>query len=209
MKEIKSITVSKETMKRWWLFLLLLVVGLAILFSSVYFLYFPNGFQGGRNPDYKTIILFGREIWDTIHLWAGIGMIIVLVIHIAMHTKWIVTMGKRLFQRKSNRLKNMKSSARFNIILNTIAAFSFMVAALTGIVLMFYPSGRNVYVVNNFIFTKAVWDLIHTWSGVIMLISAVLHLYIHWKWVTKVTKRVIRSKNQMALNEKMIRSSNG
>ena len=208
MVEIKSPSVSNVTLNRWWLFLLLSVTGIAVLLSSVYFLFFPNGFQGGRNPDYETIILFGREMWDTIHLWAGIGMIIVLIIHIAIHDKWIFTMVKRLFQRKSNGKKRLHSFARFNILLDAIAALSFLVAALTGFVLMFYPSGRNVQGIYNFIFTKEVWDLIHTWSGVVMLISAVLHFYIHWKWVTKVTNRVIGSVNNVNKYKKILRSTN-
>jgi amino acid transporter len=204
----KSPSVSNATLNRWWLVLLLSVTGIAILFSSVYFLYFPNGFQGGRNLDYETTILFGREMWDTIHLWAGIGMIVVLVIHIAVHDKWISVMAKRLFRGKSNGINRLNGPARLNILLDTIAALSFIAAAITGFVLMFYPSGRNIPNTINFIFTKEVWDLIHTWSGVIMLISAVLHFYIHWKWITKVTNRVIGSINNVNNYKKILRSTN-
>ncbi|MDO9545872.1 MAG: DUF4405 domain-containing protein [Pelolinea sp.] len=209
MVEIKNSSVSNATLNRWWLVLLLSITGITILFSSEYFLFYPNGFQGGRNPDYGTIILFGREMWDTIHLWAGIGMIIVLVIHIAVHDKWIFTMVKRLFQGKSNGIKYLNGAARFNILLDVVAGLSFLIAAITGFILMFYPSGRYVQDIYHFIFTKEVWDLIHTWSGVIMLISAILHFYIHWRWITKVTKRVIGSKNQLNTNERKIRSTNG
>jgi len=98
--EVKRTSVSTATLNRWWLFALLSLTGLAILFSSVYFLFFPVGFQGGRNPDYGTIIVFDREMWDAIHLWSGIGMIIVLVVHIAVHDKWILVIYKRLFRGK-------------------------------------------------------------------------------------------------------------
>ena len=208
MVENKSPSVSNVTLNRWWLFLLLSVTSIAIFFSSVYFLFYPNGFQGGRNPDYETIILFGREMWDTIHLWAGIGMIIVLIIHIAVHDKWIFTMVKRLFREKSNGKKRLNGFARLNILLDVIAALSFLAAAITGFALMFYPSGRNIPNTINFFFAKDVWELIHTWSGVIMLISVVLHFYIHWKWITKVTNRVIGSVNNMNKNKKILRSIN-
>jgi hypothetical protein len=36
------------------------------------------------------------------------------------------------------------------------------------------------------IFTPLVWDLIHTWSGVVMTAAGILHFSIHWKWVVKV-----------------------
>jgi len=192
--EAKNTSVSTATLNRWWLFVLLSVTGLAILFSSVYFLYFPVGFQGGRNPDYGTIIVFDREMWDAIHLWSGIGMIIVLIVHIAVHDKWILVMYKRLFRGKTGGIKSLNQYARFNILLDAVAAVSFLVVAVSGVILMFYPSGRNVQPIYNFIFTKEAWDVIHTWSGVVTLISAILHFYIHWKWITKVTRRVVGKK---------------
>ena len=195
----KRTSVSTVTFNRWWLFLLLSVTGIAIFLSSVYFLYFPVGFQGGRNPDYGIIIVFGREMWDAIHLWSGIGMIIVMVIHIAVHDKWILAMFKRFFQGKSKEIKPLKGKAQFNILLDAVAAISFLVVATSGVALLFLPSGRSVEVVNGFLLSKATWDIIHTWSGVVMLIAAILHFYIHWKWITKVTGRVIGKKKTVFL----------
>ena len=197
----KRTSVSSATLNRWWLFLLLSVTGIAIFLSSVYFLYFPVGFQGGRNPDYGTIIVFGREMWDAIHLWSGIGMIIVLVIHIAVHDKWILAMFKRFFQGKSSRIKRLNANARFNILLDVVAALSFFIVAISGVVLLFLPGGRSSDVVDGFLLSKATWDIIHTWSGVVMLIAAILHFYIHWKWITKVTGRVIGKKKTVILAE--------
>jgi len=197
--ETKRTSVSTTTLNRWWLFLLLTVTGIAIFLSSVYFLYFPVGFQGGRNPDYGTIIVFGREMWDAIHLWSGIGMIIVMVIHIAVHDKWILAMAKRFFQGKTKGIKSLNWKAQFNILLDVVAALSFLVVAISGVVLLFLPSGRSFEVVDGFLLSKATWDIIHTWSGVVMLIAAILHFYIHWKWITKVTGRVIGKKKTVIL----------
>ena len=197
--ETKRTSVSTTTLNRWWLFLLLSVTGIAIFFSSVYFLYFPVGFQGGRNPDYGTIIVFGREMWDAIHLWSGIGMIIVMVIHIAVHDKWILAMTKRFFQGKTKGIKSLNGKARFNILLDVVAALSFLVVAISGVVLLFLPSGRSFEVVDGFLLSKATWDIIHTWSGIVMLIAAILHFYIHWKWITKVTGRLIGKKKTVIL----------
>ena len=35
--------------------------------------------------------------------------------------------------------------------------------------------------------------MIHTWSGVAMIVAAVIHLAIHWRWVTNVTTRFFLS----------------
>lgn len=182
--------------------MLLSVSGITIFFSSVYFLYFPVGFQGGRNPYYGAIIVFNIEMWDAIHLRSGIGMIIVLILHIAVHDKWIFAMIKRVLQGKFGRIKRLNKYAQFNILLDAVAALSFLVVSLSGFALMLLPSGRSVKVVDGFILSKTTWDIIHTWSGVVMLISVILHFYIHLKWITKVTKRVVRiKKNKIMAKE--------
>jgi len=133
-------------------------------------------------------------MWDAIHLWSGIGMIIAMVIHIAVHDRWILAMSKRFFHGKSEGIKSLNGKARFNIFLDVIAALSFLVVAILGVVLLVLPSGRSVEVVDGFLLSKVTWDIIHTWSGVVMLIAAILHFYTHWKWITKVTRRVIGKK---------------
>ena len=55
-------------------------MALVVIASSLYFLYLPNGFQGGRNPYYEIIILFARETWDVLHTWSGILMILISLI---------------------------------------------------------------------------------------------------------------------------------
>ena len=35
--------------------------------------------------------------------------------------------------------------------------------------------------------------MIHTWSGVTLIVAAVIHFAIHWRWVTKVTSNIFRS----------------
>ncbi len=43
-----------------------------------------------------------------------------------------------------------------------------------------------------FLFSRSTWDLIHTWTGILMIIAAVLHLAQRWKWVVRVTSGVGR-----------------
>jgi hypothetical protein len=43
------------------------------------------------------------------------------------------------------------------------------------------------------LFSRTTWDLIHTWSGVALIVAAVIHFAIHWRWVTKVTRNVVGS----------------
>ena len=51
----------------------------------------------------------------------------------------------------------------------------FFIVGISGVVLLFLPSGRYVQMINYFIFPKYTWDMIDTWSGIGMFISTFLH----------------------------------
>jgi hypothetical protein len=73
-----------------------------------------------------------------------------------------------------------------------------VVAALSGLYFLLGPSGgyqggSNPNWDPGFVFSRTTWDLIHTWSGTVMIIAAVLHFAIHWRWVKNVTRRFFLS----------------
>lgn len=183
--------VSTKTSQRWWLVALLTILGIFVLASSVYFLISPVGYQGGRNPNYGITLIFDRETWDTVHLWTGLGMILILTIHIVVHWKWIQTMLNRYFLRDVHEVRKLNWRAQVNIILDLTAALSFILASVSGIYLLFAPARSSAATAPVFIFNWYAWDIIHTWSGIVMFISVFLHLYIHWGWIINVTKRVV------------------
>jgi hypothetical protein len=191
MSEYKYV-LSAQTRQRYWLAMMLVFTGLAVTFSSIYFLYFPVGYQGGRNPDYNTVLLFSRQSWELIHLWAGIGMILVLFLHIPVHRKWITAMYKRCFKRDVCKVGRMNWRARFNIIVDAIAALSFIFVTASGIYLLFTPSGKYAAAAPVIFFDYRAWDVIHTWSGVIMIIASLVHFLIHWNWVTNVSAKALK-----------------
>ena len=88
----------------------------------------------------------------------------------------------------------MNWRAQNNIILDAVAALSFFLASVSGIYLLFAPGRSSAASAPMFIFSWYTWDVIHTWSGIVMFMSVFLHLFIHWGWIIKVTKRVVVSK---------------
>lgn len=162
--------------------------------SGIYFLFLPvGGYQGGRNPMYGVSILFERHTWEDLHTWGGILMIIVAVIHIAIHWSWIIGMTKRITNDLFGRGKRLNNRSRMNAGINAVIGISFLIAAISGIYLLFFPGGAHGVPDPGFIFQRNTWDLIHTWAGNLMIIAFVIHLSIHWKWVTKVSSKFIRS----------------
>lgn len=183
--------VSKHTRDNWLVDAgLFTAAGLAAL-SGIYFLFLPRGgYQGGRNPWYDVSILFTRHTWDDIHTWAGVAMIAIAVIHLILHSSWVVSMARRTVRELRGQVGGMNARGRFNLVLNLIVVLCFMLCALSGMYFLFIPGGQGA-VDPYLLFSRLTWDLIHTWSAVLLIIAGVLHFAIHWKWVVKVTRGVL------------------
>ena len=182
----KKSGISNITQRNWWTDAVLFSSALIAALSGVYFLYFPvGGYQGGRNPYYNLQILFDRHTWDDLHMWAGIAMIAVAVLHIFLHWSWVVNMTKRMVKDLLGKNGKMNQRGRLNLLLNILVGLSFLLTAFSGVYFLFIPEGRAA-VDPMFLFSRTTWDLIHTWAGVTLIAAAVIHLAIHWRWIVKV-----------------------
>ena len=171
---------SIQTRNNIILDMFLLISGLIAILSGIYFLFLPiGGFQGGRNPFYDVIIFFERHTWDDIHTWSSVAILAVAALHIPLHWQWIVKMTRTGFRSLLGKSK-LNNHSRFNLAVNILIGISGLICGLSGIYFLFLPGTPT------WIFTPLVWDLIHTWSGVIMTAAGILHFAIHWKWVVKV-----------------------
>jgi len=167
------------------------------MLSGVYFMLLPSGgYQGGRNPWYGVTILFSRHTWDALHTWAGVAMIGAVVIHVAVHWSWVVMMARRSVNALTSRGSTLSRGTQLRLALNVLVGLSFLVTAVTGVYLLFAPSsggGHSASSSVTFLFSRATWDLIHTWAGVAVIVVGVAHLVIHWQWVKNVTRRLALS----------------
>jgi cytochrome b subunit of formate dehydrogenase len=184
---------------KWLLFAVVFLSGLVAALSGIYFLFVPSGgYQGGRNPWYGVTILFSRHTWEDLHTWGGIGMIVVAVVHFAIHWRWVKVMSKRTAEALLSRETKLARGPRLNVAINLVVAVSFLLTAVSGIYLLFAPSGgfqggRNAGWDPMFLFSRTTWDLIHTWAGVVFIGAAVVHFWIHWRWIKNTTTRLLLS----------------
>jgi hypothetical protein len=184
--------VSKQTQKQWWINAALFISAVLAALSGIYFLYLPTGgFQGGRNPLYNVQILFNRQTWDDLHTWGGVAMIAVAFLHLVVHWSWVIGMARRTWNELNGKCGSMNLRGRWNLVINTIVGVSFIFTAISGVYFLFVPSGNRV-VDPMVLFTRTTWDLIHTWSAIVLIATAIIHLVIHWKWVTKVSGIMIK-----------------
>ena len=195
----KEIRMSWKTRQNWLIDAAVAVGGVLVALSGIYFLFLPSGgYQGGRNAAYGITILFGRHTWSDVHLWSGIVMISAIAIHFAIHWEWVKRMARRTVRAMLSSGSPLSRGAKVNVAIDVLVAVSFLVCALSGIYFVFAPAGGYQGGSNpgwdpNFLFSRTTWDLVHTWSGVVMIVAAVVHLAIHWRWVRNVTVRFFLS----------------
>jgi hypothetical protein len=84
----------------------------------------------------------------------------------------------------------MSSGAKLNLVINAAIGLGFIFSAISGIYFLFLPRGMSALSsqADGLLFPIAIWDFIHTWSSVIMILAATAHFIIHWGWIEKVTK---------------------
>ncbi len=180
----KTIRISKQTRANWLIDAAVFIGGVLASISGIYFLFLPSGgYQGGRNPYYGITILFDRHTWSDLHTWTGLVMVGAAIIHLAIHWRWILMMGRRGIKSARGEGVSFSKGAKVNVAVDLAVAFSALLCGATG--LLFFLSPEAIH--------NSTWDLIHTWSGNAMIVAAVLHFWIHWRWVTKVTRRLFLS----------------
>ena len=82
-------------------YLLDVVMGVAFALSAatgVAFLFMGSGgYQGGRNPGFRTALLgLSRETWSDLHTWGSLVMMAGVAVHLVLHWKWIVCVTKQM-----------------------------------------------------------------------------------------------------------------
>lgn len=188
-----SNTVSRQTRSNWLIDAAVFSSAVLAAVSGCYFLFVPSGgYQGGRNPAYGVTLLFARSTWNDLHTWGGIAMIAAVLIHLAIHWTWVTGTTRRVIKKLTGGKGTINRHAWFNIGIDATIALSFSLTAITGVYLLFVPGGRTAFD-PMWLFARSTWTDLHTWAGVVLIVSAVLHFAIHWRWVVKVTRSVLGS----------------
>ena len=193
----KQNSVSVKTRNNWLIDTAVFIGAVLSMLSGVYFLFFTSGgYKGGSNPWYGIVVLFTRHTWEDIHTWGGLLMITAVVIHLSIHWQWIKMMTRRLWQKTCGQSCRIARGAWVNLVIDAVIALSFVVTAVSGLYFFFLPAGghqgsANAILDTGFLFSRAVWDLLHTWGGIALTVAALVHIVIHWGWIAKVTRKVL------------------
>lgn len=78
------------------LFLLAMLMFLLSLFEAVsgfvLWLVLPRG--AGKRLEYESTFLWTRDTWIDLHDWVAVALLVIIVVHLIVHWKWIVHMIK-------------------------------------------------------------------------------------------------------------------
>jgi hypothetical protein len=192
-------TISRKTRLNWILDAVVFLGAVVAGLSGIYFLYFTSGgYQGGRNPLFGVTLFFQRHTWSDLHIWGGVLMILAVAIHLAYHWYWVRSMAVKLLKTLRAGGSGLSRGGKINLAVNLLIGLCFLAVAVSGVYFLFlttggYQGGANQAWDPGFIFTRTTWDLIHTWSGVGLIMAAMLHFVIHWRWIRNVTTRFFGS----------------
>lgn len=194
----KPMRMSRQTRLNWLIDTAVFIGALLSILTGIYFLGLPvGGYQGGRNPWYGVVILFQRQTWSDWHVWGGVLMILAVIIHFSFHWNWIKMMTRRMVKAVHGEGSKLSRGAKLNLAVDGMIGLGFLVTAVSGIYFLFLPAsyngGRTAGWDPNFLFSRLTWDIIHTWGAVVMILAALVHFAIHWRWVVNVTRRFFLS----------------
>ena len=88
----------RKATKNYILFITLLLLGLFQAISGfVLWAALPQG-GGGRGSGIITFWSLTRQTWIDIHDWVAVALVVMIIIHLILHRKWIVYMTKSYFR---------------------------------------------------------------------------------------------------------------
>jgi len=77
-------------------------------------------------------------------------------------------------------------------------AIGALLASLSGVYFLFLPvggyqGGRNAMYDVTILFSRHTWSDLHLWTGLAMILAAMVHIGVHWSWIARMTRTMIRN----------------
>lgn len=195
---MKSMKLSRETRRNWLIDAVVLFHAVLAGVSGLYLLLVPGGYQGGRNVLYGVTILFPRSVWNDLHIWGGLAMLTAVIIHLAIHWRWVKMSSLRAYKSVCVSGCRISKGAKINMAVDAAIALSFLMTAVTGVYLLFLPAagyrgGHNLASDAAILFSRTGWVSLHSWAAGFLLVAAIIHIWIHRRWISKVTRKFFLS----------------
>lgn len=96
-------------------------------------------------------------------------------------------------------MKKAMNKGRLNYLMDVLLALLGFLSGVSGIVLLLmgeggYRGGRNSHFVRSFLgIERWVWNDIHTWVSIALIVGVVIHIALHWNWIVCMTRTLVDS----------------
>jgi len=84
-------------------FIMSLLALFEVVSGFVLWLVLPGGrgYAGGRGGELVTeaTFLWSRDTWFDLHNWVAVALVVIVVLHLILHRRWIVHMTKTVWGR--------------------------------------------------------------------------------------------------------------
>ncbi len=85
------------------------------------------------------------------------------------------------------------NKTKVNYWLDLLITVAFLLSAVSGVVFLLPVGSATVFGV-----AYRTWDQLHTWSSLLMIAGVGVHLALHWKWITTMTRKTFLHARQPA-----------
>lgn len=164
-------------------------IGLAFLLAALTGLVFLLPEAAGDGS--RTVLGLSRGGWSDLHTWVGLMLAAGMVVHLALHWRWIVCMTCR-------RVSRVAGPARLNYALDLVMALAGLAALVAGVVFLLgrqdgFQGGRNPAFQQELLgLGRWAWRDLHTWAGLVLMAGVLVHLGLHAEWIVRTTRRLLR-----------------
>jgi hypothetical protein len=88
-----------------------------------------------------------------------------------------------------------------NYILFVFLLLLGLIQAISGFLLwLVIPGGHRGFGIGqingDFLWSRYTWIEIHDWTALALVVMVIIHIILHWKWITKATKQLLGNKKQ-------------
>jgi hypothetical protein len=96
--------------KGMYLFSLVFIMGLVSLAETLsgFILSFALPSGSGRGSQGLTYLGLTRHTWVDMHDWMAIALVVIVLVHMVIHWKWVVRMTRQVFVQRTNAFHSTK-----------------------------------------------------------------------------------------------------
>jgi len=126
----------------------------------------------------------------TLHEWLSFVFIPIIMTHLVLNWKWIVSITRRFFT-------NINGEIRFNYVLNFLLFLLMVTVIFSGILI----SEEALPLLGFTIVINAFWVTLHEMSANLLMLMMGIHIAMHWKWIISTSNRYLFKRETRKLLE--------